>query len=137
MHCDYYIEKGLRVWFVDEEDDMEHMKWIPLERERGYFYSKSSSYSNDEDESSSSSSSSESSTDDDSYTEEDSKSQKEYLSKIYSHCLDVKYTPRTIFQNNKWRNEDTKKKYKKLIKEEIGKESIILKVIKEEKRYLR
>jgi hypothetical protein len=113
MGCDYYIVKYLEVEYVNDDDDTDIVE-IELNRERAYFQ-----YDN--------------TTDSDST---DSESYNTKFDRKYSKYLEVKYVPKILFSNNKWKSESIQEKYEDKILNEI-KEGLLLKVIKKEVRFLR
>lgn len=114
MGCDYYIVKQLHVEYVDD-DDLERNVDIELDRERAYFHNDMDSIDSDD-------------TDEDTFVSK--------FDRKYSKYLEVTYKPRILFQKGKWKNDSTQEKYMDNITQAIGKE-MLLKIIKQEVRYLR
>lgn len=109
MGCDYYIIKQLRIKYIDDHDDELEITH-ELSRDRCYFNDVDSVDSDDTDY---------------------------FSSDRYNKYLEVTYKPRVLFQNGKWKNTQTEEKYYNSVMEEIGHNTLLLSVIKEEVRYLR
>lgn len=106
MGCDYYIDKELDITFLNSNGELDY-KCITLYTEKGYFYSSNSSDDSDDEQSD--------------------------FRKNFYHYLDVKYKPRVLFENNKWKSDQVKEKYEHKL---IGINNL-LKVVKKEVRSFR
>lgn len=115
MGCDYYIIKILEITHFKQ--DKKIISKIELNRERCYFPYENSS-------------------EDDKDSDDTQLSYNSYFEKKYSKYLQVTYQPRTLFENDKWKNTEIQEKYENLIKHQIGHDKIIS-IIKKEVRCLR
>jgi hypothetical protein len=117
MGCDYYIVKQLRIIYRSRVTNKEKETTIELDRQRCYFLD-GGDISCDSDDS-------------DYWPRKHARHQK-YI----DECLHVTFQPRTLFENGQWKNQDTETKYGKEVQEKI-RDAELLKIIKEEMRYLR
>lgn len=108
MGCDYYIDKVLEVSFLNDKDETDWTT-IDLYREHGYFHEYSDTYDSD-----------------DELTPFDFRNR-------YAHYLESTYTPKVLFEEGKWINDNVKQKYEYKLSEFDR----LVKVVKTEQRYFR
>jgi hypothetical protein len=119
MGCDYYIVKELLVVYKHHATGKEKTTEIELDRQRCYFLEYTEDVSCDSDDSD--------------YLDRKHARQHSYI----EECLRVTFQPRTLFENNMWKNEETRQKYEDRIKTKIMAPIELVRVIKQEIRYLR
>lgn len=119
MGCDYYIIKKLII--VINQNETEKTYDIEINRERCYFLDYNINDSNDSNDS-----------DDSSYNDK----KMEKWKKMIEKCLQVKYEPKILYENNQWKSDYIRKKYEYLIQNKNINEKI-KKITKMEVRELR
>jgi hypothetical protein len=119
MGCDYYIVKELYIVYKKHADGKEKKTSIELDRQRCYFLDYAEDVSCDSDDS-------------------------DYWSRVHARrdayideCLRVTFQPRTLYENQSWKNEETRQRYEDMIQKELKGPYELVSVVKREVRYLR
>jgi hypothetical protein len=119
MGCDYYIVKELYILYKKHAEGKQKEKSIELDRQRCYFSEYAEDVSCDSDDSD--------------YWPRVHARQNAYI----KECLHVTFQPRILYENQTWKNEETRKKYEDMIQKELNGPYELVSIVKREVRYLR